>query len=83
MHSDDTAEDESPRYPVDYAFVVQFQRDDAGGAGRSGRAEHIASGQVGRFRSSAQLMEFVAKVLAELEGDTEQAGRGEPKEQIR
>ena len=58
-----------PRFPADCAFVVQFAQPHAGADPRRGRIEHIASGRARRFDDGAQLMAFVAEVLASLDGD--------------
>ena len=53
-------------FGADSAFVVQFARAPTPGAPRPGRAEHINSGRATRFQDAAELMAFVARVLAEL-----------------
>lgn len=63
--------------PPEWAFVVHFRP----GALReertvAGRIEHIASGQVGHFRSLAELLAFVTRVL----GKVADAGRPPPAE---
>ena len=58
-----------PRFPADCAFVVQFTQPHAGADPRRGRIEHVASGRARRFDDGAQLMAFVAEVLASLESD--------------
>ena len=55
---------ESP-LPPDRAFVVQLRRQAAPDAEVFiGRVEHIASGQVARFDSAAELVTFIARVGA-------------------
>ena len=58
-----------PRFPADCAFVIQFTQPRAGTHARCGRIEHVASGRARRFDDGAQLMAFVAEVLASLESD--------------
>jgi hypothetical protein len=57
-------ENEIP-FPPDRAFVVQLRRRQAPDAEIFvGRVEHIASGEVTRFDSGAELMEFIARLGA-------------------
>jgi hypothetical protein len=54
------------------AFVIQFRPETEIGAGRfEGKVEHVASSQATRFHSLEELIEFIARVLAEVR-DTEQ-----------
>jgi len=47
------------------AFVVQFRAETDIEQGRcTGRVEHVASGQAARFASFAELLAFMAQVLA-------------------
>ena len=55
------------RFPADSAFVIQFVHPHSGADPRPGRVEHVASGRARRFQDGAQLMAFVAEVLASLE----------------
>ena len=55
---------EPPRFPADSAFVIHFAHPHDGADPRPGRIEHVASGRARRFQSGAQLMAFVAEVLA-------------------
>lgn len=55
-----------PRFPADCAFVIQFALPH-GGEARPGRIEHVTSGRARRFQDGAQLMAFVAEVLASVE----------------
>jgi hypothetical protein len=57
------AQEDAPLSPL-RAFVVQFREGQEGGpVNFAGRAEHITSGQVIRFRSRAELWGFFAHVL--------------------
>ena len=60
----DVEPDRAP-LPAERAFVVQL-RDQSDPAGELfvGRAEHMASGTAERFTSAADLLAFIAKVLA-------------------
>ena len=58
-------ENEIP-FPPDRAFVVQLRRRPTPHAEIFvGRVEHIASGEVTRFDSAAELMDFIARLGAE------------------
>jgi hypothetical protein len=51
--------------PAERAFVVQLRaQPDPAGNLIAGRAEHIASGAAARFTSAADLIAFIAQVLA-------------------
>jgi hypothetical protein len=54
-------------FPAERAFVVQFR---AGAAveqgGYTGRVEHVVSGQARQFHTPAELLAFIAQVLAAL-----------------
>ncbi|MGI9303989.1 MAG: hypothetical protein ACR2RB_15010 [Gammaproteobacteria bacterium] len=64
MHS---AQDGSPRWSVHRSFVLQFDAEADVASGRAtGRVEHVASGETTRFGSLAQLLDFVAQVLADV-----------------
>jgi hypothetical protein len=67
MPEQPTTEDETPRYPADHAFIVQFQRGEVAVEAALGRVEHIVSGSAGRFRDTRELMEFVSSVLRAVE----------------
>ena len=57
------AQDDAPLSPL-RAFVVQFREGQDGSPVHFvGRAEHVTSGQVIRFRSRAELWRFFASVL--------------------
>ena len=58
---------EPTRFPADSAFVIHFAHPHTGADPRPGRVEHVATGRARRFQDGAQLMAFVAKVLASLE----------------
>jgi len=56
-----------PSLPRHRAFVVQFHTEADLAAGRyTGRVEHVVSGQAAHFHSLAQLLAFIARVLAEV-----------------
>ena len=57
-----------PSLPTNRAFVVQFraQLSDAPPSW-AGRVEHLVSRQVARFHSLDELMEFMTRVLTEVE----------------
>ena len=58
---------EKPTESVHRAFVVQFRAEtDVVHELVVGRIEHVASGQTTEFHSLAELMSFVARVLAEI-----------------
>ncbi len=53
-------------FPPDRAFVVQLRRRPTSHAEIFvGRVEHIASGEVTRFGSVAELVDFIARLGAE------------------
>jgi hypothetical protein len=55
------------RFPPDRAFVVQLRRRPTPHAEVFvGRVEHIASGEVTRFDSVAELTDFIARLGAEI-----------------
>jgi len=58
---------EPTRFPADSAFVIHFAHPHSGAEPRPGRVEHVATGRARRFQDGAQLMAFVAEVLASLE----------------
>jgi hypothetical protein len=58
---------EPTRFPADSAFVIHFAHPHPGADPRPGRVEHVASGRARRVEDEAQLMTFVAEVLASLE----------------
>ena len=62
--------------PTDHAFVLQMKasRDCAC---RTGRVEHLATGQAARFTTPAELWDFIDEVLTGLERprDTFRDGR--------
>lgn len=54
---------ERSSHPHTHAYVVNLHRDSAPAAGRiAGRLEHVASGRVTQFHSSAEL---IAALLAD------------------
>jgi hypothetical protein len=55
--------------PVERAFVVQLHATAAMAQGQlSGRVEHVLSGQAAHFDTLDELLAFMARVLAALEG---------------
>jgi hypothetical protein len=53
--------------PSDHAFVLQLQESHGRPETcRGGRVEHLASGLAARFTTTAELWDFVDKVLTEL-----------------
>jgi hypothetical protein len=57
-----------PSLPTNRAFVVQFRPQAADAPPRyTGRAEHLASGQMARFQSLEELLAFMIHVLAEVQ----------------
>ena len=63
------------------AFVVQFHATAPAGRTRlRGRVEHVVSGEVAQFRSTAELLDFVVRALTlagRPEGSSaEEEGRG-------
>ena len=54
----------NPLYSSTWAFVVQFRRDiDVDTGPLAGRVEHVVSGQVARFQSLDELVDFMTSVL--------------------
>ena len=57
-----------PSLPANRAFVVQFRyQPPEAPCAWEGRVEHLASGHVGRFHSAAELLEFLARELTEVQ----------------
>jgi hypothetical protein len=55
--------------PVQRAFVVQLHATAVVAQGQlSGRVEHVLSGQVAHFHTLDELLAFIVRVLAALEG---------------
>jgi hypothetical protein len=55
--------------PVQRAFVVQLHATAMVAPGQlTGRVEHVLSGQATHFQSLDELLAFMARVLAALEG---------------
>ena len=60
------AEPENP-LPTDHAFVLQLKESHGRpGSCRAGRVEHLSSGEATRFATTAELWDFIDKVLTEL-----------------
>ena len=56
---------QSPPFPSERAFVVQFRVEAALAQGRYiGRVEHVVSGQATHFHTLDTLLAFMAQVLA-------------------
>jgi len=54
------------RWQYTDAFVIQFRPGADVGAGKcEGKVEHVASYEATRFRSLAELLDFMARRLAE------------------
>jgi hypothetical protein len=50
--------------PADHAFVLQLQESQGRpGTCRRGRVEHLATGQAARFTTTAELWDFIDRVL--------------------
>ena len=50
--------------PTDHVFVLQLQESRGrSGTCRAGRVEHLSSGEAARFATTAELWDFVDKVL--------------------
>jgi len=63
---------ESTPFSVGRAFVVQFADEtDAAAAQFSGRVEHIASGEAGRFASLSELLDFIGRWLTRAASDND------------
>jgi hypothetical protein len=61
-----------PSLPTDRAFVVQFHPHPAGASPSfEGRVELLASYQVARFHSLAELLAFMVGVLADIEAQSD------------
>ena len=61
-----------PENPLssNHAFVLQLQESQGRhGACRSGRVEHLATGEATRFTTTTELWEFVDRLLAEVTED--------------
>ena len=53
--------------PTDHVFVLQLQESRGrSGTCRAGRVEHLSSGEATRFATTAELWDFVDKVLTSL-----------------
>lgn len=64
METGGPAPTHAPTLPSNRAFVVQFRVGTADGSDdRSGRVEHLTSGQAARFASLEELLAFMARVL--------------------
>ena len=52
--------------PTDHVFVLQLQESHGRpGTCRTGRVEHLSSGEAARFASKVELWDFVEEVLTE------------------
>lgn len=61
-----------PSLPTNRAFVVQFRAQPTGApSSYVGRVEHLVSGQVARFHSLEELLTFVTRVLADVQGQSD------------
>ena len=60
--------------PVQRAFVVQLHATAAVAQGHlAGRVEHVVSGQAAHFHTLAELLAFMARVLATLDTAPEES----------
>ena len=63
----------SSMLPIRSAFVVQFTAEAGVMGGQwSGRVEHVRSGQTMHFHSLDDLLTFIARVLTNIHGQTEE-----------
>jgi hypothetical protein len=61
-----------PSLPTNRAFVVQFRAPSLQAPlSWEGRIEHLVSGQVGRFHSPEELLEFLNRMLAAVQESSE------------
>jgi hypothetical protein len=61
-----------PSLPSNRAFVVQFRAQPTDtSSSYVGRVEHLVSGQVARFHSLEELLSFMIRVLAEVQGQSD------------
>ena len=61
-----------PSLPTNRAFVVQFRAQSAEAPlSWEGRIEHLVSGQVGRFYSPEELLEFLDRMLTTVQEPSE------------
>jgi hypothetical protein len=63
--------DAQPSLPTNRAFVVQFRPPAAGASAYAGRVEHVVSGEVRRFHSLDELVEFMVHMLYHVQHDAE------------
>jgi hypothetical protein len=63
---------QQPTFPTQRAFVVQVHTDADVGQGQVwGRVEHIVSGQVTYFQTTAELVQFMVQVLTSATEDAQ------------
>ncbi len=63
---------------TDHAFVLQLQESQGGPETcRAGRVEHLKSGEATRFGTTAELWDFVDRVLTAMTGRRKQEPRGD------
>jgi len=61
-----------PSLPTNRAFVVQFHAQSLEAPlSWAGRIEHLVSGQVGRFHSPEELLEFLNRMLTAVQEPSE------------
>ena len=66
---------------TDHAFVLQLQESQGrSGPCRTGRVEHLATGEATRFTTTAELWDFVDGVLTAMTERHEQTPRGDSSE---
>jgi len=61
-----------PSLPSNRVFVVQFRASPIeGSSAYDGHVEHLVSGQVARFHSLEELLAFMVRVLADVQGQSD------------
>jgi hypothetical protein len=61
-----------PSLPANRAFVVQFRAQPTDASSTyEGRVEHLLSGQAARFHSLEELLAFMARVLSDVQTQTD------------
>jgi hypothetical protein len=66
-----TMRQSQPTLPSNCAFVVQFRAQPSGAPpSYTGRIEHVVSGQVARFHSLEELLEFMVRMLTDVQERT-------------
>ena len=61
-----------PTLPTNHAFLVQLRAQSLGTPiAWEGRAEHVVSGQVTHFHALEELLTFMQRVLASVQGQAD------------